>query len=109
MARATRTQRTQRLNAAFDLIVQGKYLNEAAQALVERFGLSPRQAYRYLREARELDTRLETSSPTIPVTIKVPQAVVGALREHARASGVTMGETVARAVTEYLSRTRQRG
>lgn len=109
MARSTRTQRVQRLNAAFDLMGQGKHLNEAVEALVERFGLSQRQAYRYVREARALSARLETRSPTIPITIKVPQAVAMELRAHARASGVTIGETVARAVTEYLRRSPRRG
>jgi len=42
------------LNAAFDLIASGYSLNEAAEALVEQFNLSRRQAYRYLQEAQSV-------------------------------------------------------
>ena len=36
MARATRSERAQRLNTAFDLIAKGYSLNEAAEVLVEQ-------------------------------------------------------------------------
>jgi len=55
MARSTRTERAQRVNAAFDLLAQGYSLNEAAEALVVQFDLSLRQAYRYLQEAQSLN------------------------------------------------------
>ncbi len=109
MARSTRTEKVQRLNMAFDLIGQGKPFNDVVEVLVERFGLSRRHAYRYWHEAQRLSRPLEASSPSIPITIKVPQQTAAQLRAHARSSGVTIGETVARAVTEYLERVHRRG
>ena len=96
MARSTQSERAQRLNAAFDLILRGYSLTEAAEALVEQFDLSLRQAYRYLQEAQNIKRPVEVSEPTIPITIKVPGDVVGKLRAYAQASGLTIGETVAR-------------
>jgi len=55
MTRSSNTDKTHRLNAAFNLLAQGYPLAEAAEALTQQFGLSRRQAYRYLQEAQEID------------------------------------------------------
>lgn len=109
MARATRSERGQRLNTAFDLIAKGYSLNEAAEVLVEQCDLSLRQAYRYLQEAQSLKRPVAVCAPTIPITIKVPGEVVVKLRAYAQASGLTIGETVARAVTRFLASARRHG
>lgn len=109
MARSTRSERAQRLNAAFDLLAHGYSLNEATEALVEQFGLSPRQAYRYLREAQGIKHPVQVCEPTIPITIKVPGEVVVKLRAYAQASGLTIGETVARAVLRFLGKASRHG
>lgn len=109
MARSTHAERAQRLNAAFDLIARGYSRNEAAEALVEQFDLSLRQAYRYLQEAQSIKRPVEVSEPTIPITIKVPGDVVVKLRAYAQASGRTMGETVARAVLRFLAQVNRHG
>ena len=109
MPRSTHSERAQRLNAAFDLFARGYSLNEAAEALVEQFGLSLRQAYRYLQEAQSIRSPVAVSAPTIPITIKVPGDVVVALRAYAQASGLTIGETVARAVSAFIAKARRHG
>ena len=109
MARSTRTEKAQRLNAAFELIARGQNLNEASAALVEEFGLSLRQAYRYLQQAQEIKRPVHVGAPSIPITIKVPADVVMKLRAYARASGMTIGQTVARAVLRFLAKARRHG
>lgn len=109
MGRSTRPERAQRVNAAFDLIARGCRLNEAAEALMARFGLSRRQAYRYLHEAQALPAPVAVAAPSVALTIKVPEDVVAELRAYAQARGVTIGETVARAVRAFLARARRRG
>jgi len=109
MARSTRTERAQRVNAAFDLIAQGYNLTDAAEALVKRFDLSLRQAYRYLQEARCLKAPVAVCEPTIPITIKVPGEVAVKLRAYAQASGATIGDTVARAVLRFLAQASRHG
>jgi predicted DNA-binding transcriptional regulator YafY len=109
MSRSTLTERTQRLNAAFDLITKGYSQSVAAEALVAQFGLSLRQAYRYLHEAQHLKQPAKVSTQTIPITIKMPIDVVAQLRAHAQQHGVTIGATVARAVSRLLAQARGRG
>ena len=109
MARSSHTEKAQRLNAAFDLIARGYSLADGAEALVEQFDLSLRQAYRYLQEAQRIKRPMEIPEPTIPITIKVPGDVVVKLRAYARTSGLTIGETVARAVLRFLAQASRRG
>jgi hypothetical protein len=52
MTRSSNTDKTHRLNAAFDLLAKGYTLAEAAEILTQQFGLSRRQAYRYLQDAQ---------------------------------------------------------
>ena len=82
----------------------------AAQRLAEaEFGLSLRQAYRYLEEAAELNAPVEVVEATVPVTLKLPPTTVRALRAHARSSGLTIGVIVTRALGAFLAALRRHG
>ena len=109
MTRSSNTDKTHRLNAAFNLLAQGRSLAEAADALTRQFGLSRRQAYRYLREASEIEAPVLVASPSIPITVKIPADVVNRLRSHAQTSGMTIGEIVAQAVVSFLDKLHRHG
>ena len=84
-------------------------MSKAAEILITRYGVSRRQAYRYLEEAQEMAHPVAVEEASIPMTIKVPGSVARLLRESARTRGITIGELVARAVRDWLSRERGRG
>ena len=109
MTRSSNTDKTHRLNAAFHLLAQGYTLAEAAGALTQQFGLSRRQAYRYLQEAQQIDTPALVTSPSIPITIKIPADVVKRLRSHAQTSGMAIGEIVAHAIVSFLDKLHRHG
>jgi hypothetical protein len=46
---------------------------------------------------------------SVPITLKIPVGVVRELRAYAAASGLTLGEIVARALTAYLATAREHG
>ncbi len=71
--------------------------------LSQEFDLSRRQAYRYLERARALGHPVEVSEDCVPMTLKIPGSIARQLRAHARSSGLTIGEIVARAVLRFLS------
>ena len=109
MARSTQIQKTERLNFAHGLLVEGLSMREATTVLSREFGLSRRQAYRYLQAAVGLDHPLKAPAASIPITLKIPSDIVEELRAHAKTSGLTMGEIVARAVSTFLSSARKHG
>lgn len=103
MARSSRSQKVERLNAAYALLSQGITASEAVLRLSQRFGLSKRQAYRYLQDARAISQPIEPAEALIPITIKIPGTLAEALRAHSRSSGDSIGEIVARALRRFFS------
>jgi predicted DNA-binding transcriptional regulator YafY len=102
MSRSTQANKARQLNMAQRLLKSKVALPEAAQRLSHQFGLSLRQAYRYLQAAAELDAPVEVVEATVPITLKLPPATVRLLRAYAGSSGLTMGAIVTRALDTFL-------
>ena len=102
MTRSTKSQKAERINAAYTLLEQGVTANEAVALLSQRFGVSQRQSYRYVQQAVAMDRPAEPVESRIPITIKIPGALAQALRTHARSSGQAIGDIVARALRRFL-------
>jgi TPR repeat protein len=109
MARSNKAAKARQLNAAHHLLGRNVARSEAAQTLSHRFGLSPRQAYRYLQEAAQLEAPVEITEATVPVTLKLPPSTVRLLRAHAARSGLTIGTLVTRALDAFLGALRRHG
>jgi hypothetical protein len=82
---------------------------EAMHRLSREFGLSERQAYRYLEEASHLDQPVEVSETTVAITLKLPARTARLLRAYARSSGLTIGAIVTRALATFLGTQRRDG
>ena len=108
MARSTQAQRAERVKAAQELLARGTSMAEAAVALSRDFGLSRRQAYRYLEEAQAVaPPAVAEASATI--TFKIPSNMVRELRAYSASSGLTLSEIVRRAISAFLSAARGHG
>jgi hypothetical protein len=94
-----------RVNAAADLLAAGVGVVEAAGRLAGRFGLSQRQARRYVDRAAE--GRVKVPQPTTVFTVKLPVPLAASIREQARESGRTISGVVSQALEEFLSRGRR--
>jgi hypothetical protein len=86
MSRATGAERAQRLNAAFDLLAQGCAVAQATDMLTDAFGLSRRQASRYVQEAQTIKRPVPITSASVAITVKVPEEIAATLRSHAQAT-----------------------
>lgn len=109
MARSSKAERAQKLNTARGLLNRQVALPEAMRRLSDRFGLSERQAYRYLEEASRLDRPVEVAEPSVPITLKLPEHAVELLRKHAKGHGMTMGSIVTDALKAFLGARRTHG
>ena len=94
-----------RVNAAAALVAAGVPVAAAARELAGRFGLSERQARRYVERAA--GGRVPTPAPTTVFTVKLPVPLVALVRGHAAATGRTISAVVAQALEEFLSRARR--
>ena len=81
---------------------------EAAMALSRAFGLSRRQAYRYLELARAGAPAMSAEN-SVTITLKMPESLARGLRDHASKRGVTTSEVVRQAVLAFLAAKRRHG
>jgi predicted DNA-binding transcriptional regulator YafY len=109
MGRSTEAQKAERLNAAHSLLVRGAGMPEAVSSLSRQFGLSRRQAYRYVREAEAIGQPVPPVAPSVPITLKIPANIVREVRAYSVSSGLTLGEIVTRAITAFLATVRGHG
>ena len=109
MARSTKTQKALTLNAAHGLLSRGISAAEAATTLAQERGISLRQAYRYLAEARTIRRAVPVGEPLVPATFKIPRDVLAQLRAYSASSGLTLSAIVTRAIEMSLTATRRRG
>jgi predicted DNA-binding transcriptional regulator YafY len=98
----------QRVNEAADLLAGGASAVDAASVLATRFGVSTRQARRYVDQAAA-GGRLVVPQTSVVFTVKLPPALVTRVRRRAARSGVTISALVAEALTEFLSAQHRRG
>jgi hypothetical protein len=109
MTRSTDAQKAERLNAAHSLLVRGVSVADAVVSLSRQFGLSRRQAYRYLQEAQAIGHAVPVVAASVPITLKIPANVVRDVRAYAVFSGLTISEIVTRAITAFLTAVRGHG
>jgi len=109
MTRSTKADTARLLNAAHRMLQRDMSLSEAARRLSGEFGLSRRQAYRYLEHAADLGQPVPVVEASIPITLKLPPDAVRLLRAYAARSGLTLGEIMARALRAFLSTIRRHG
>ncbi len=73
--------------------------------LAARFGVSTRQARRYVDRA-SVTGRREVPEGSVVFTVKLPASVAARVRGRAQSSGVTISALVTEALTEFLARGR---
>src|SRR5881396_3150476 len=93
--RAPAVQHAERINAAADLAEAG--------VLPGRFAVSVRQARRYVDQAAA-GGRVPVPGAKVVFTVKLPAALVGRVRAHAREHHTAISAVVARALSEFLDR-----
>jgi predicted DNA-binding transcriptional regulator YafY len=109
MIRSTRVQKAERLRAARRLLANEVGMAEAAMALSRSFGLSRRQAYRYLELARAGAPAPAAAENSVTITLKMPESLARGVRAHASEHGITTSEVVRQAVTAFLTTKRRHG
>jgi hypothetical protein len=91
-----------RVNAAAELLAAGVAVADAASMLAQRFGISVRQARRYVEHAAASGPTVVPEATTV-FTVKLPATLVARVRERARETGTTISAVVAQALTEFLA------
>jgi predicted DNA-binding transcriptional regulator YafY len=109
MDRANAVAKAERLNYARELLRQFDHLPDAVAQMVRDRGVSPRQAYRYLQQARRLKQPVPVGDTKVAFTVKLSQELVRRVRSFANTTGLSLSEIVSRALLAVLKQRRGRG
>ena len=109
MERASEALKAERLNHARKLLQRFDHLPDAVAQMVKDCGLSPRQVYRYLQQARRLKQPVPIADAKIAFTVKLSQKLVRRLRTFANSTSLSLSEIVSRALLAVLHRGGGRG
>ena len=94
----------ERVNEARSLLKKGPSRGEALSVIVDRFGVSRRQAYRYIEEALRIKRTVPVPERKVVFTVKVPESLVSFIRHVANATGESLSVIVTQALKAFLKR-----
>jgi len=95
-----------RINTAAALAAAGVPTTQATADLAARFGVSTRQARRYLARAQTTGT-VTVPETTIVFTVRLPTSMVTTVRTRAAETGTTISALVCQALADHLNRDRR--
>lgn len=108
MKRSSQRERALRINAALALIQKGLSLAAVATRLLRTYGVSRRQAYRYINEAQKAEAPVSVPEEKGVLTVKLPVSLIRRLRKQAEGGG-KQSDIVTAALKDYLSGRRTHG
>ncbi len=109
MTKSSNTERAKRINTAIAFLQESRSPAEAAVALSAQYGISKRQAYRYVKEAESAGGQIPVPDQKIAFTVKLSENLTQALRQYTQHKGQTLSEVVTLALEAFLYKGRRRG
>ena len=106
--RAYADEYAERVNRAA-VLVRDRAPADAVRALQGEFGLSERQARRYVNAGLERPDGVPVPERAAVFTVRLAPSLIGGLRERAGATGQTLSAVTAEAVRGYLAGVGGRG
>ena len=102
MTKSSESEQARRVNATVSLL-QRKTSSEVLGWLIAHYGLSRRQAYRYLQQAQSAGGPLPVPEAKAVFTVKLPVSLIRQVRQQARQEGGPISQWVAGALQRSLN------
>jgi hypothetical protein len=104
VSKSSAAEQIQRVNMAVQMLNDQTPSPEVLATLTTRYGVSRRQAFRYLRQAQANAVLLPVPTAKTVFTVKLPADLAEQIRQRARHSQQTISAVVAEALRAYLKR-----
>lgn len=103
MTKSSEPEQTRRVNATVRLLQQNATPGEVLSWLITHYGLSRRQAYRYLQQAQASPGLVPVPEAKGVFTVKLPLSLIRQVRQQARREGGAISQWVAGALQRSLN------
>jgi predicted DNA binding CopG/RHH family protein len=104
MERAQNSELAKRINQAYVLLSKEKPTAEIVEHLIEKYGVSQIQAYRYVQQAKENNGKVAIPEDSVVFTVKLPPSLINRVKRFARSQGMSISKVVRAALEEFLSK-----
>ena len=104
MIRSPNAEMVERINMALALLRKSFSNEKITAVLVEQYGVSKRQAYRYIQEAQKTKRELPIPEQKEVFTVKLPVSLVFRIRRFAKSTGDSISDIVTRSLELFLKR-----
>ena len=104
MAKSSEAEQARRVNATIQLLKHRTSVAQVLAEIVARYGVSPRQAYRYLEQAQQAGCPLVVPQDKSVFTVKLPRALIVQVRRRARQQEASISAWVEQALRWKLER-----
>jgi len=102
--RSPHAELAERVNAVRSLLKEDSSRDKTISVIMDRFGVSRRQAYRYVEEALRTKHMVPVPERKVVFTVKVPESLVSLIRHIANATGESLSAIVTEALNAFLKR-----
>ena len=109
MAKSSEAEQAQRVNATIQLIDKKGSGSEVLREIMSRYGLSRRQAYRYLHLAQQAGAPLAIPDDKSVFTVKLPRPLIVHVRRQARQERTSISAWVEQALRVRLGQSKTHG
>ena len=107
--KSSEAEQARRVNVTISLLKQRNSPTEVLAKMVARYGLSRRQAYRYLQQARQAGSPLAIPEAKAVFTVKLSRRLIAQVRQRARQQRCSMSAWVEQRLQIGLDQPRSHG
>ena len=104
MTRSHKPELVERINLAFTLLRKKIPDSQIVNQLMEKFGVSKIQAYRYVQQAKANKGPIAIPETSVVFTVKLPPSLIERVRNFANFKGISISKVVSTALEDFLSK-----
>jgi len=104
MKRSQNSELAERINLAFTLLKKEMPASQIVNRLMEMFGVSKIQAYRYVQQAKANKQHIAIPETSVVFTVKLPPSLIKRIRNFASFKGMSISKVVRTALEDFLSK-----
>ena len=104
MKRSHKPELAERINLAFTLLRKKIPDSQIVNQLMEKFGVSKIQAYRYVQQAKANKGPIAIPETSVVFTVKLPPSLIKRVRNFASFKGISISKVVRTALEDFLSK-----
>lgn len=104
MERSQNSELAKRINQAFTLLQKDKPQPQIVQRLMEKYGVSQIQAYRYIQLAKEINEKMAIPESSVVFTVKLPPTLIRRIKKLSGSKELSISKVVHTALEEFLAK-----